>query len=52
MFELHIPEITDIVLPDEVAINTKFLTQVFVTDKVIVIVPYSFYSGDLFAGEV
>lgn len=52
MLEISVPNIDSIDVPEMVAINTKFLIQVFVSENIITIIPYELYSGDIFAGEV
>ncbi len=52
-YQIQVPRIDSAsISPNPVGFNTKFLLSVLVSEETIILEPYYYYSGDIYAGEV
>lgn len=52
-YQVQIPRVESAtVSPNPVDINTGFLISLSVSEETVILEPYYYYSGDLYAGEV
>lgn len=52
-YSVQFPHVESAIIdPNPVEFNTTFLISVEVIEETIILEPYSYYSGELYAGEV